>query len=142
MGNDERQEEEGLFKMKDLITKYLMTVACYNDDLKQNGRKQRKEMTDKGGLQAQGGESVRQTASACREKRGTIPLLPSFPPSGRPCRIVHPSLSLSIEHLWSVVKKKIYIHMKLLKHRIETHKLPKFCRLTPGNLNRNKCLIS
>ena len=98
--------------MKDLITKYLMTVACYNDDLKQNGRKQRKEMTDKGGLQAQGGESVRQTASACREKRGTIPLLPSFPPSGRPCRIVHPSLSLSLEHL-SVVKKNIYIHMKL-----------------------------
>ena len=113
MGNDERQEEEGLFKMKDLITNYLMTVACYNDDLKQNRRKQSKEMTDKGGLQAQGGESVRQTASACREKRGTIPLLPSFPPSGRPCRIVHPSLSLSLEHLWSVVKKNIYIHMKL-----------------------------
>ena len=91
MGNDERQEEEGLFKMKDLITKYLMTVACYNDDLKQNGRKQRKEMSDKGGLQAQGGESVRQTASACREKRGTIPLLPSSPPM-----VVH---ALSFIHL-------------------------------------------
>ena len=123
MGNDERQEEEGLFKMKDLITKYLMTVACYNDDLKQNRRKQRKEMTDKGGIQAQGGESVRQTASACREKRGSIPLLPSY---GRPCPIVHPSLSLSLEHLWSVVKKKIYIHMKLFKLRIETHKLLSF----------------
>ena len=29
-----RQEEVGPFKIEDLITKYLMTVACYNDEFK------------------------------------------------------------------------------------------------------------
>ena len=58
MGNDERHEEAGLSKMEYLITKYLMTVACYNDE---KNKKENKEipldkMTDEGGLQAQCGD--------------------------------------------------------------------------------------